>query len=104
MKALYSICVDTEVPDAFTIVCDRCAREIAVDQPLVVFHVKGFDEMQAMNPEVAKRITDRLRAAMTAPSRALILDMDNVEVETIGRELGAQLLKHAGECSVKGNS
>lgn len=86
--------------ETWTIVCDRCGRELAdANPPLIVVKVPDFDQLQAHNPEAAEAFAERMRELTESRSvaRAIVVDAE-YEVERIGGGVQAAMVAHAARC------
>lgn len=93
-----AVTLDGDADPRRTATCDRCGREIDVeDTSQVVFRVKGLQDIAMRDPNLAESFAKRLRDTYRA-RQPMVVDSD-VEVEEIGRGFDDVLLAHARACT-----
>lgn len=99
MNSLFSVAVNDDDPPRWTVVCDRCGRELDVDGlTLMIFQIVGFDEMRAARPDVFDGYIRLLRKQLAGPDRMMFVDAD-VKITESKRGLAECILNHRARCS-----
>lgn len=97
---MFSVCVTEDAGIVtWTVVCDRCGRELDVSDPVFVIKVPNITEMAAVDPDGARRYAERLREALASSSRekAMIVDAETT-VESHDGGAHHSMLAHARRC------
>lgn len=102
-RSLFSVCVQVggEAGDAqWTVVCDRCGRELETTSPLTVVRVPNLAELAATHPEVAQQYGEKLQRMIEqcrSTSKTIILDGETT-VESLEGGVHYSMLAHAKSC------
>jgi hypothetical protein len=98
--SMFSVSVTTDgvLEPTWCVTCDRCGQELDVeDSPLLVFRIRGLDELVARDPGRAQMLYDSVAAESRQPSRMVMVD-HTTEVFERHTGLGDRIKAHAAKC------
>lgn len=99
--------IDAKGERRWVVTCERCNADIthALELSVPVFSVRGFTDMIAQNPDIARDVARRLRDMWTASVREripMVVDADDVKIDRAPCDLESTLNAHVDSCPRRG--